>query len=155
MDATAFYDARKVTHLSTMVEVNETTENAKNVVNVVVLRHEAGDSGSLESDVEDLADSMEENFEPAGELEVEEDFESVEESENGKLYSNFDKAILIDDDSSILRDRILNLDASSSFEIWKFLFTGEIKLFAKRICMEIEIKIILISMLQTKKSLRF
>ena len=47
----------------------------------VVLPPEAGDSGSQESDVEDVADSMEEIFKPAGELEVEEDFESDEESE--------------------------------------------------------------------------
>ena len=40
---------------------------------------EARDSDSWESDVEDVADSMEEIFEPAGELE--EDFESDEESE--------------------------------------------------------------------------
>ena len=42
---------------------------------------EAGDSGSRESDVEDVADSVKEIFEPAGELEVEEGFESDEESE--------------------------------------------------------------------------
>ena len=33
---------------------------------------------------------------------------------------------MIDDDSSILKDRILNLDGSSPFEIWRFLFTLEI-----------------------------
>ena len=38
---------------------------------------------------------------------------------------NFDKTISIDDDSSILRDRILNLGDSSPFEIWRFLFTEE------------------------------
>ena len=78
-----------------MAEVNETIENAKNVVNVVVLPPEAGDSGSQKSDVEDIADSMEEIFEPAGELEVEENFESDEESEtdlpstrNGNMWEN-------------------------------------------------------------------
>ena len=81
MNTKAFYDARKVTHVSTLAEVNETIENAKSVVNVVVLPPEAGDSGRQESDVEDVANSMEEIFEPAGELEVEEDFESNEESE--------------------------------------------------------------------------
>ena len=53
----------------------------KHVVNVVVLPPEAGDSGSQESDVEDVDDSMEKNFEPAGELELEEDFESDKELE--------------------------------------------------------------------------
>ena len=41
---------------------------------------EARDSGSQESNAEDVADSMEEIFEPAGELEVEKDFETDEES---------------------------------------------------------------------------
>ena len=57
------------------------TENAKNVVHIVALLPEAGDSGSQESNVEDVADSMKKIIEPAGELEVEEDFESDEESE--------------------------------------------------------------------------
>ena len=64
-----------------LAEVNETIENAKYVVNVVALPPESGDSGSQESDVEDVADSMEEIFKPAGELEVEKDFKSDEESE--------------------------------------------------------------------------
>ena len=81
MNTRAFYGARKVTHVSTLEEVNEIMENAKHVVNVAVLPPEAGDSGSQESAVEDVAESMKEIFEPAGELEVEEDFESDEESE--------------------------------------------------------------------------
>ena len=134
MDTRAFYSAKKITHSPTLAEVNET---AKNVVNVVVLPPKAGDSGSQESDVEDVADSMEEIFEPAGELEVEEDFECDEESDLAlpstrkkgflkweKSY-NFDKTISIDDDSSILRDCIFNLKGSSPFEIWRFLFTEE------------------------------
>ena len=81
MDTKAFYGARKVTYVSRFAEVNETIENAKNVVNAVVLPPETGNSGSQESDVGDVADSMEEIFEPAGELEVKEDFENNEESE--------------------------------------------------------------------------
>ena len=44
-----------------LAKVNETIENAKNVVivNVVALPPEAGDSGSQERDVKDAADSME------------------------------------------------------------------------------------------------
>ena len=45
-----------------LAEVNETIENAKNVFNVVALPPEAGDFGIQESDVEDVADSMEEIF---------------------------------------------------------------------------------------------
>ena len=62
-----------------MAEVNETVENAKNVVDVVVLPPEAGDSDSQERNVEDVADSLEKIFEPAWEIEVEEDFESNKE----------------------------------------------------------------------------
>ena len=71
----------------------------KNVVNFVVLPHEAGDSGSQESNVEDVADSLEEIFEPAGKLEVEEDFESNEKSETAlqstrkKEFPNWKKVI--------------------------------------------------------------
>ena len=81
MDTRTFYGARKVTHVSTLAEVNKTKKNAKHVVNVAVLPPEAGDSGNQESDVEDVVDSMEEIFEPAKELEVKEDFESNKESE--------------------------------------------------------------------------
>ena len=68
MDTTAFCGARKVTYLPTLVEVNETIEIAKNVVNVVVLSPEAGDFDSQESDVKNVADRMEKIFQPAGEL---------------------------------------------------------------------------------------
>ena len=51
-----------------LAEVNETIENAKNIVNVVALPPEAGDSGSQESDTEDVADSMEEIFSQLGNL---------------------------------------------------------------------------------------
>ena len=67
MDTRAFYSARKITDVSTLAEVNKTMEIAKNVVNVVVLPPEAGDSGSQETDVGDVADILEEIFVPAGE----------------------------------------------------------------------------------------
>ena len=51
-----------------LAEVNETIENAKNVVNVIALPPEAGDSGSQESGIEDVADSMEEIFSQLGNL---------------------------------------------------------------------------------------
>ena len=108
MDTGVFYGARKVTHVSTLAEVNETIKKAKHVVNVVVLPPEAGDSGSQESDVEDVADSMEEIFEPAGELKVEEGFQSDKELEmtlpstrkkGFPKWKKVHKTILIDDDS--------------------------------------------------------
>ena len=101
MDTRAFYCARKATHVSTLAEVNKTIENAKNVVNVFVLPPEVEDSGSQESNVEDVADSLKEIFEPAGKLEVEEDFESNEESETAlqstrkKGFSKWKKVITL------------------------------------------------------------
>ena len=80
MHTRAFCGERKVTHASTLAEVNKTIENAKDVVNVV-LPPEVGESGSQETDIKNVADSMEEILEPAGKREVEEDFESNRESE--------------------------------------------------------------------------
>ena len=51
-----------------LAKVNETIENAKKVVNVVALPPEAGDSGSQENDVEDVANSMEVIFIQLGNL---------------------------------------------------------------------------------------
>ena len=51
-----------------LAEVNETIENVKNVVNVVALPPEAGDSASQKSDIEDVADNMEEVFSQLGNL---------------------------------------------------------------------------------------
>lgn len=67
---------RKVTREATLAEVYKTVENARNVLNVVVLPPEAGDSGIQESDVEDVAEGREEMVEPSGKLEVEEDPDS-------------------------------------------------------------------------------
>ena len=69
MDTRAFYGARKVNHVSTRWQkLTKLWKNANNVVNVVVLPPEAGDSGNQESDAEDVADSTEKIFEPAGKL---------------------------------------------------------------------------------------
>ena len=68
MDTRAFYGARKITYVSMLAEVNETIDNAKNVVNVVVLPPEAGDSGNQESDVKNVADSMEESLSQLGNM---------------------------------------------------------------------------------------
>ena len=59
MNTRAFYNVRKATPVSTLAEFNEIIENAKNVVNVVVLPPEAGDCGTQESNIKDVADSLE------------------------------------------------------------------------------------------------
>ena len=99
MDTRAFCGARKATRVSPLAEVNETIQKAKSVVNVVALPPEAGDFGSQESNVEDATDSLEEIFDPAGELEVEDDFEVNEESETAlpsttnKRFPNWKKVL--------------------------------------------------------------
>ena len=57
----------------------------KNVFNVIVLPPEAEDSDSYESNVEDVAASLEEIFEPAGELEVGKTLR-VMKNQKGLLY---------------------------------------------------------------------
>ena len=108
MDTGAFYGAGKVTHVSTLAEVNETIKKAKHVVNVVALPPEAKDSGSQESDVENVADSIKKIFELARELELKENLESDEELEMAlsstrkkgfPKWKKVHKTILIDDNS--------------------------------------------------------
>ena len=82
MEPKVFYGIRKKTRVSTISEAHEAIEDARNVVNVVLLPPNAGDFGNQESDTEEfLAESMEEIHEPAGELEIEENTESNDEVE--------------------------------------------------------------------------
>ena len=77
MEPKVFYGIRKTTRVATIAEVHEAIEGARNVVNVVLLPPNAGDSGNQESDTEDvLAENMEKIHELAGELEFEENLES-------------------------------------------------------------------------------
>ena len=77
MEPKVFYGIRKTTRVATIAEAHEAIEGARNVVNVVVLPPNAGDSDNQESDTEEvLAESMEEIYEPAGELEIEENLVS-------------------------------------------------------------------------------
>ena len=82
MKPKVFYEIRKTTRVATIAEVHEAIEGARSVVNVVLLPPNAGDSGNQESDTEEvLAESMEETYEPRGELEIEENLESDDEIE--------------------------------------------------------------------------
>ena len=47
-----FYGIRKMTKVATIAEAQEAIEGARNVVNVVLLPPNAGDSGNQESDTE-------------------------------------------------------------------------------------------------------
>ena len=82
MEPKVFYGIRKTTRVATIAEAHEAIEGARNVVNVVLLPPNAGDSGNQESDTEEvLAESMEKIYESTGELEIEENLESDEEVE--------------------------------------------------------------------------
>ena len=82
MEPKVFYGIRKTTRVATIAEAHEAIESARSVVNVVLLLPNAGDSGNQESDTEEvLAESMEEIYEPAGELEIEKNLESDDEVE--------------------------------------------------------------------------
>ena len=77
-----FYGVRKTTRVATIAEAHEAIKGSRNVVNVVVLPPNAGDPGNQDSDTEEVsAESIEEIYKPAGELEIEEDFESDDEAE--------------------------------------------------------------------------
>ena len=73
---------RKTARVATIAEAQEAIEGTRNVVNVAVLSPNAGNSGNQESSTEEvLAENMEKIYEPARELEVEEDLESNDEVE--------------------------------------------------------------------------
>ena len=74
MEARSFYGTRRATKVTTIPEAHNAIENVKNVVNIVVLPPVYGDSGSKESDCEDFISDTEELFEPAGEIDVEDQF---------------------------------------------------------------------------------
>ena len=59
MDARALYGARKVTHVSTLAEVNETIENAKNLVNMVDVIIESCHGSRV---INNMVDVITENF---------------------------------------------------------------------------------------------
>ena len=78
-----FYGVKKTTRVATIAEAHEAIKGSRNVVvNVVALPPNAGDPGNQKSNTEEvLAESIAEIYEPAGELEIEKDFESDDETE--------------------------------------------------------------------------
>ena len=82
MKPKVFYGIRKTTRIATIAEAHGAIKGARNVVNVILLPPNAGDFGNQGSDTEEvLAESMEEIYEPAGELEIEENLESDDKVE--------------------------------------------------------------------------
>ena len=76
MNVSCFYGTRKATKVTTIAEVQDAIENNRGVRNIVVLPPNAGDSGSQTSDCEEITNDPEEIFEPAEEMEVEEEIYS-------------------------------------------------------------------------------
>ena len=70
MNVSCFYGTRKATKATTIAEVQYAIENNRDVRNIVVLPSNAGDSGSQQSDCEEITNDPEEIFEPAEEMEV-------------------------------------------------------------------------------------
>ena len=82
MEHKGFYGVRKTTRVPTIAKAHETIKDERNVVNIVVLPPNAGDSCNQESGSEEVStESMEEIFKPVGELEIEEDLEADNEVE--------------------------------------------------------------------------
>ena len=79
MNTKLFY-VKIFTLVTTFEEVNDIVEASDHVLSVVVLPPEAEDNQSQDTDEEDINDKLDDAFEPAGQLEVDE--ETDEESEH-------------------------------------------------------------------------
>ena len=77
MDPRAFY-GRKTTKVSTLAEACEIIEQSSDPAAIVVLPPAAGDQ---DSDIEETPENPEEEYEPAGELEVQQNIENEFDNE--------------------------------------------------------------------------
>ena len=78
-ESKVFYGKRKTTGVATIAEAYEVIKGSRNVV---VLPPNARDSGNQYSNIKEVsAESIEEIYEPAGELEIEEDLKSDDKVE--------------------------------------------------------------------------
>ena len=75
MDPRAFYE-RKTTKVSTLAQACEIIEQSSDPAAIVVLPPAAGDAGDQDSDIEEIPENPEEDYEPAGELVVEQNIEN-------------------------------------------------------------------------------
>ena len=81
-ESKVFYGVSKTTRVATIAEAHKAIKGSRNVVNVVVLPPNAGDSGNQDSDTEEVsAKSIDEIYKPGGKLEIEEDLESDDQAE--------------------------------------------------------------------------
>ena len=80
MDLLAFY-GRKTTKVSTLAKACEIIVESSDTAAIVVLPPAAGDAGDQDSDIEEIPENPEEEYEPAGELEVEQNIENEFDNE--------------------------------------------------------------------------
>ena len=131
MNTKSFYGRNST--LVTTLEVNDIVEAADHVLSVVVLPPEAGDSQSQDTDEEDVNDNPDDIFEPAGQLEVEEEVgENEDEPTRGKrrrLDSRWLQATHFDTDlQPTLMPRngdLMSLGEMSPYTIWQRFFTED------------------------------
>ena len=140
MEPKVFYGIRKTTRVATISEAHEAIEGARNVVNVILLPPNAGDFGNQESDTEEvLAESIKKIYEPAGELEIEENLANDDEVEpllpicskrrrqelpRWKRTSGFAKDFQQVEPN--FKENLSDLEGYSSYQVWKNLFSEDI-----------------------------
>jgi len=136
MDARSFYGSRRATKVTTIAEAYDAVENNKNVVSIVVLPPIDGDSGRKESDCEYVTSDTEDMFEPAGEIEVEEEIDSGDKltvplsppkKKSRKDAPKWKKSVSSDKSlppsRSNVAENILVLDGSTPYQTWEKIFS--------------------------------
>ncbi|KRY07581.1 PiggyBac transposable element-derived protein 3 [Trichinella patagoniensis] len=135
MDISDSLEGRRCEQVSTLEEAKEVVDTSNHVLNVVVLPPTAGDSGSDDTDQEYLPDDPEDEFDPAGELEVEQEVR-VEEFATTKLSGKEKRALprwkktedldMIFPFEQLQRNENLQQLASlTPLEVWFKVFTDE------------------------------
>lgn len=120
--------------MSTIQEALENAASSERAVNIVVLPPNAGDCGEIDSDTEFPPEDPEEEFEPAGELEVEEEIDdadvySAKYSKKTKVSSAWRKTDAFDLElpkSPITWEECLcTLAEKTPYEVWSVIFTEQ------------------------------
>ena len=138
MDPRAFY-GRKTTKVSTLAEACEIIEQSSDPAAIVVLPPAAGDAGDQDSDIEEIPENPEEeySYEPAGELEVEQNIENEFDNEilplqkkrkleniiTWKKSATFSKPMQVG--NAVIDQKLEELEGKTPYEIWKSIFSTE------------------------------
>ena len=128
-------EGRRVISVKTLDEASDAVANTMRAVNVVVLPPIGGDSGSEDSDTElPAVDNIEDVFEPAGELEIEEyidddlsvaaTYKITRDTPRWKKSHVFYKPIA--SDNNWTSERVMELAEKTPFQIWKEIFSDSL-----------------------------